>query len=258
MLEAVKQNGSAVQYASEELRGDQDVGRIVLEAMKQNCLAARLGGATTWTPRCRAGCAEAKRLGLASRFGWATWRPRCRAGGSETERMGLQHASKELRGDRDVVLEAVRRNGFLLRFALEELRGDHDVVMEAVKENGWAGGPGECHQVQCRHQHRREGQAMATRLRVARGDALVGRPNEANIITYSATINTCWKGRGCGSPGVVSHQDVCLTRSFASAGVMPDQEPCLIPSDASPVVMLCQEACLTRSCASPGVMSHQE
>ena len=221
MLEAVKQNGSAVQYASEELRGDQDVGRIVLEAMKQNCLAVRLGGATTWTPRCRAGCAEAKRLGLASRFGWATWRPRCRAGGSETERMGLQHASKELRGDRDVVLEAVRRNGFLLRLALEELRGDHDVVMEAVEGERMGRGPRRMSSgtVPSSAPSRKAGNGNAPSGCSRRCTRWAPKRSKYNHVQrhhqHLLERQGFWITRSCVSPGCLPHQEFRLSRRYA-------------------------------------------
>ena len=47
----------------------------------------------------------------------------------------LQYASEELRGDKEVVLEAVKENGIALRYASEELRGDKDIAIEAVKSN---------------------------------------------------------------------------------------------------------------------------
>lgn len=48
----------------------------------------------------------------------------------------LQYASEALKGDRDVVMEAVKYDGCSLQYASEELRGDKDVVMEAAK-NDW-------------------------------------------------------------------------------------------------------------------------
>ena len=50
----------------------------------------------------------------------------------------LEYASEELRGDKEVVLEAVKENGRALQFASYELRADKDVVMEAVKQSGLA------------------------------------------------------------------------------------------------------------------------
>ena len=49
--------------------------------------------------------------------------------------LALEYASEELRGDKEVVLEAVRQNGWLLEYASEELRGDREVVLEAVRQN---------------------------------------------------------------------------------------------------------------------------
>jgi hypothetical protein len=43
----------------------------------------------------------------------------------------LQHASEELRGDREVVLAAVQQNGGALRYASEELRGDREFMLAA-------------------------------------------------------------------------------------------------------------------------------
>jgi len=47
-------------------------------------------------------------------------------------------ASKELRNDKEVVLEAVKTNWPALEFASDELRADRDVVLAAVKQDGRA------------------------------------------------------------------------------------------------------------------------
>jgi|GEM_PF-2339847 hypothetical protein len=83
VLEVVRQDGDALRYASEELLGDREV---VLTAVRQN------GGA-------------------------------------------LRYASAELKGDREVVLEAVRQNGLALGYASDNLKGDRDVVLEAVRQD---------------------------------------------------------------------------------------------------------------------------
>ncbi|KAG2374728.1 hypothetical protein C9374_010472 [Naegleria lovaniensis] len=80
VLEAVKQNGFALEYASQELRNDRE---IVLEAVKQNGFA-------------------------------------------------LEYASQELRNDRGFVLEAVKQNGFAFRYASQELINDRGFVLEVV------------------------------------------------------------------------------------------------------------------------------
>ena len=45
---------------------------------------------------------------------------------------------KGLRGDREIVLAAVKQAGLALQHASAELQGDREVVLEAVKQNGWA------------------------------------------------------------------------------------------------------------------------
>ena len=47
-------------------------------------------------------------------------------------------APEELKGDREVVIEAVTQHGRALRFASEELKHDREVVIEAVRQNGGA------------------------------------------------------------------------------------------------------------------------
>ena len=48
----------------------------------------------------------------------------------------LQHATVELKGDREIVLAAVSKNGLALRYATEELKGDREIVLAAVSEHG--------------------------------------------------------------------------------------------------------------------------
>eukprot|EP00405_Crypthecodinium_cohnii_P013445 CAMPEP_0206457972 /NCGR_PEP_ID=MMETSP0324_2-20121206/23283_1 /ASSEMBLY_ACC=CAM_ASM_000836 /TAXON_ID=2866 /ORGANISM="Crypthecodinium cohnii, Strain Seligo" /LENGTH=416 /DNA_ID=CAMNT_0053929203 /DNA_START=227 /DNA_END=1474 /DNA_ORIENTATION=+ len=50
----------------------------------------------------------------------------------------LRCASSELRADKALVLEAVKRDGAALRYASYELRGDEEVVLEAVQQHGGA------------------------------------------------------------------------------------------------------------------------
>lgn len=84
VLEVIdKMGGSAVKYASEELRGDRE---IILKAVRD--------------------------CGLA-----------------------LEYASEELRGDREIVLEAVKIHGDALVFASDELKGDKQIVMVALSQD---------------------------------------------------------------------------------------------------------------------------
>jgi len=50
----------------------------------------------------------------------------------------LQFASEELKGDREVVVAAVKQNGCALEYASEELKGDKEVVVAAVEQDGYA------------------------------------------------------------------------------------------------------------------------
>ena len=59
-------------------------------------------------------------------------------GSVERDGLALQHASEELKGDREVVMAALKQNGYALQHASEELKGDREVVMAAVKQNGYA------------------------------------------------------------------------------------------------------------------------
>ena len=44
----------------------------------------------------------------------------------------------EFESEAEVVMAAVRQNGWGLRYASEELRGDRELVLEAVAQNGYA------------------------------------------------------------------------------------------------------------------------
>lgn len=50
----------------------------------------------------------------------------------------LKYASEDLRGDREVVLAAVKANGYALEHASKELHGDLQVVLAAVKSRPYA------------------------------------------------------------------------------------------------------------------------
>ena len=47
----------------------------------------------------------------------------------------LYYASKELRDDKDVVLEAVRNKGLILKYASHRMRRDKEIVLEAIKQD---------------------------------------------------------------------------------------------------------------------------
>jgi hypothetical protein len=107
VMAAVKKNGSALEYASKELRGNKEV---VLAAVQQDWRA--LQNASD----------ELKRdhevvMAAVGEHGDA-----------------LQYASKKLKRDHEVVMAAVKKNGSALQYASEDLRGDKEVVMAAVRQ----------------------------------------------------------------------------------------------------------------------------
>jgi hypothetical protein len=49
-----------------------------------------------------------------------------------------EYISEELKKDKEVVLAAVKQDGYALQYASEELKKDKEVVLAAVKQNGYA------------------------------------------------------------------------------------------------------------------------
>jgi hypothetical protein len=47
--------------------------------------------------------------------------------------MSLEFASMNLRNEKQIVLVAVKNNGFSLKFVSDDLKNDRDVVLEAVR-----------------------------------------------------------------------------------------------------------------------------
>ena len=71
----------------------------------------------------------------------------CDADGASAERLvvlvgvtldglTLRHAGAELRGDGEIVLEAVKNNPYALKYAVERLKADREIVLESVKQDG--------------------------------------------------------------------------------------------------------------------------
>ena len=50
----------------------------------------------------------------------------------------LQHATDELKGEREIVMKAISQEGHALAHATDELKGDREIVMKAVAEDGWS------------------------------------------------------------------------------------------------------------------------
>jgi hypothetical protein len=111
MMEAVKQNGTALQCAAAELKGDRE---IVMEAVKQSGWALEYASAELKGDQ-EIVLEAVKQSGRA-----------------------LACASKELQGDREFVTKAVQQNGKALLYTALKLRSDRNIVTEAVKQYGKA------------------------------------------------------------------------------------------------------------------------
>jgi len=105
VLDAVKQNGNMLQYASDDLRDDNDV---VETALKENTSVLKYA-------------LKSSTKHIVSKNGYA-----------------LQYASDEYKNDKEVVLAAVKQYGYALKYASDELKNDKEVVLAAVKQNGYA------------------------------------------------------------------------------------------------------------------------
>ncbi|GBR75752.1 hypothetical protein NO2_0395 [Candidatus Termititenax persephonae] len=115
VLAAVQNNGSALKYASETLRGDKELALLAIE--KAIGSVGYLDLVSSLSPE----LLDDKEVVLAA-----------------VNRNGivLRYASETLRGDREVVLAAVNKNGYALEYASETLRGDREIVLAAVNRNG--------------------------------------------------------------------------------------------------------------------------
>ncbi|CAK8996822.1 unnamed protein product [Durusdinium trenchii] len=108
-MAAVEQHWMALQYASEELRDDFDVG---LRAVKANGLALRETG-----PQCK----DNANLVMEA---------------VSNDGRALQYASENLRRDNFVVMEALKHDPEALEFADEELKDSLEVIMPALRRDG--------------------------------------------------------------------------------------------------------------------------
>ncbi len=118
-----------MQSAAEDLRGDRE-SCLSLCKVSAKSLERGVGASSSLSAvilRMQVTYRSVRRLFGSSRFG-----------GIVGSACALMHASEDLRRDREVVLEAVKQDGYALQLSSEELRGDREVVLEAVRQNGFA------------------------------------------------------------------------------------------------------------------------
>jgi len=134
ILETVKRNGFTIQYATPELKNDQEivyqsllnlgyinqtskdknVKDLYYEAVKQN------GSVLEYAPE---ELQNDKYLVLEA---------------IKQDGYAFKYASKSLQNDKDFVLNAVKIHGNVLKYASEELKKDKEVVLEAIKQDDFA------------------------------------------------------------------------------------------------------------------------
>jgi len=54
------------------------------------------------------------------------------------QNIDLKNASDTLKNDKDIVLEAIKNNGYSLEYASDRLKNDREIVLEAIKTDFWA------------------------------------------------------------------------------------------------------------------------
>jgi hypothetical protein len=108
VLEAVKKNGLALEFAPEELKGDREV---VLEAVKQYGRDLEFASDNLKEDRGVVMTAVIQ------------------------DGLALEFAAEALKADREIVMEALKKNGLALEFASIELKGDEELVRLAVTQD---------------------------------------------------------------------------------------------------------------------------
>jgi uncharacterized lipoprotein YbaY len=109
VLAAVTQEGEALEFASEDLKADKEVA---LEAVTQESFALQYASVDLKAD---------KEVVLAA---------------VTQDGEALQFASEDLNADKEVMLVAVRQDGYALQYASEDLKADKEVVLEAVAQIG--------------------------------------------------------------------------------------------------------------------------
>lgn len=116
VLAAVKIKGQSLQYTSDELRNDKE---IALTAVKQNSKALNFISPNLWDD-------ENFVFGV------------LKYDDSDPSTSLLNNASDKVKGNKDVVLKAVKIKGQSLQYASDELRNDPEIALAAVIQNGLA------------------------------------------------------------------------------------------------------------------------
>ena len=152
ILKAVDKDGWALEYASDELKNDEEVVLTAIKGYDAACWS--YSGATEYASEELRSNKEFMRKAIevtnGEAFSGATDELKndkemvlfAVSHGSAPHQCDpdiiLRYASEAIRADKDVVLAAVRRNGWSLEYASEELKADKDVVLVATINNSWS------------------------------------------------------------------------------------------------------------------------
>jgi len=118
VLEAVRQNGLALEYASEELRNDKEV---VLEAVRKNGLALKYASEELRNDKelVKEGLKIIDELIMSN----------------QSPKEFLEILGPNLKKDKSLIIEIIKKDGAILEHVSEELRNDLDIVNLAIKDN---------------------------------------------------------------------------------------------------------------------------
>jgi len=133
VLAAVRNNGLALQFASDQLQADPE---IVLVALCQNVCAVEYAEPQLWGIRTFV-LAAVKQNGLmllsAAEELRGDWEIALAA--VAQNEAAFRMVAWELRTNREFILQAVRLNGMVLRLAPHAWRSDLEIIQEAVRQN---------------------------------------------------------------------------------------------------------------------------
>ena len=116
VISAVSNDGKALEYASEELKADKEVA---LAAISNNLIAFK------YVPPSLALNHEISKIFISNV-------------NIDKDKETLEDLSKEIKTNKDFILELVTQNGLFLEYASEELQSDKEIVLAAVTNNGEA------------------------------------------------------------------------------------------------------------------------
>ena len=136
VLETVRRDGRALQFACEDLRRDKEV---VMEAVRQHGRALKFACPDLRSDK-EVVMEAVRQHGYALRYACDDLQSDKEVVMEAVREHGyvLKFACEDLQRDKEVVMEALRQDGCALEFACEDLRRDKEVVMEAVRHHGWA------------------------------------------------------------------------------------------------------------------------